>query len=121
LPWQKQQSTGRTLFFTSKLDSNLRKKLVKGYNWSTTLYGAETWTLQTADHKYMKSFEMWCWGMLEKICWADHVRNEEVLRTAKADRNILHTIKRWKANWIRDILHKNCLLEHITEGKIGDV
>ena len=27
-------------FFTSKLDSNLRKKLVKCYIWSTTLYGA---------------------------------------------------------------------------------
>jgi hypothetical protein len=28
--------------FTSKLDLNLRKKLVKCYLWSVTLYGAET-------------------------------------------------------------------------------
>ena len=28
--------------FTSKLDLNLRKKLVKCYIWSTALYGAET-------------------------------------------------------------------------------
>ena len=27
--------------FTSKLDLNLRKKLVKCYNWSMALYGAE--------------------------------------------------------------------------------
>jgi hypothetical protein len=32
--------------FTSKLDLNLRKKLVKCYIWSTALYGAETWTLR---------------------------------------------------------------------------
>jgi hypothetical protein len=31
--------------FTSKLDLNLRKKLVKHYIWSIALYGAETWTL----------------------------------------------------------------------------
>jgi hypothetical protein len=31
--------------FTSKLDLNLRKKLVKCYFWSIGLYGAETWTL----------------------------------------------------------------------------
>jgi hypothetical protein len=31
--------------FTSKLDLNLRKKLVKCYIWSIALYGAETWTL----------------------------------------------------------------------------
>ena len=40
--------------FTSKLDLNLRKKLVKCYIWSMALYGAETWTLQAADQKYLK-------------------------------------------------------------------
>jgi len=35
--------------FTSKLDLNLRKKLIKCYIWSMALYGAETWTLQAAD------------------------------------------------------------------------
>jgi hypothetical protein len=38
----------RTLF-TSTLDLDLRKKLVKCYSWSITLYGAETWTLQAVD------------------------------------------------------------------------
>jgi hypothetical protein len=33
--------------FTSKLDLELRKKLVKSYIWSIPLYGAETWTLRT--------------------------------------------------------------------------
>jgi hypothetical protein len=32
--------------FTSKLDLNFRKNLVKCYIWSIDLYGAETWTLQ---------------------------------------------------------------------------
>ena len=39
--------------FTSKLDLNLRKKLVKCYIWSMVLYGAETWTLRAADQKYV--------------------------------------------------------------------
>ena len=43
LPWKKQHSTGR--LFTSKMDLDLRKKLVKCYIWSKALYGAETWTL----------------------------------------------------------------------------
>jgi len=42
--------------FTSKLDLNLRKKLVKCYIWSMALYGAETWTLRAADHKYLEIF-----------------------------------------------------------------
>ena len=47
--------------FTSTLDLNLRKKLVKCYMWSMALYGAETWTLRAADQKYLESSEMWCW------------------------------------------------------------
>ena len=34
------------------------------------------------------------------------------------ERNFLHTIKRRKANWIGHNLCRNCLLEHIIEGKI---
>jgi hypothetical protein len=35
--------------FTSTLDLELRKKLVKCYIWSIALYGAETWTLRSVD------------------------------------------------------------------------
>jgi len=37
--------------FTSKLDLNLKKKLVKCYIWSIALYGAETGMLHTVDQK----------------------------------------------------------------------
>jgi predicted restriction endonuclease len=47
--------------FTSTLDLELRKKLVKCYNWSIALCGVETWTLRAVDQKHMGSFEMWCW------------------------------------------------------------
>ena len=36
---------------------------------------------------------------MEKISWTDSVRNEEVLSRVKEDRNIIHTVKRRKANW----------------------
>jgi hypothetical protein len=40
--------------FSSTLDINLRKKLVKCYIWTIALYGAETWTLQAADQNTWK-------------------------------------------------------------------
>ena len=43
----------KKILFTSKLDLNLKKKLVKCYIWSMALYGAETWTLRAADQKYL--------------------------------------------------------------------
>jgi hypothetical protein len=107
----------RTLF-TSTLDLELRKKLVKCYVWNIALYGAETWTLRAVDQKYLESFETWCWRRMEKIIWTDHVRNEDVLLRVKEQRSILHEIRKRKANWIGHILRRNCILQRVIEGKI---
>jgi hypothetical protein len=55
---------------------------------------------------------------MQKISWTDHVRNEEVLQRIKEERNIIHTVKRRKANWIGHILCWNCLLNYVNEGKM---
>jgi hypothetical protein len=82
------------------------------------LHIAETWTLRKVDQKYLGSFEMRCWKRMEKISWTDRVKNAKVSHRVKEKRNILHTIKRGKANWIGHILRRNCLLKYVLEGKI---
>jgi len=105
-------------YFTSTLDLELRKKLVKCYIWSITLYGAETWTFRAVDQKHLENFEIWCWRRMERISWTDYVRNEGVLLRVKEQRNILHEIRKRKANWLGHILRRNCLLQRVIEGKI---
>jgi hypothetical protein len=85
---------------------------------STTLCGAETRTLRKVEQKYVGSFEMWCWRRMEKISWTDRVKNAEVLLRGGKERNILHTVKSRKANWIGHIWRRNCLLNQIIEWKI---
>ena len=48
--------------------------------------------LRKLDQKYLERFEVWCWRMMEKVSWTDHVRNE-VLHRVKVERNILPTVK----------------------------
>jgi hypothetical protein len=67
----------------------------------------------------MESFEMLCLRRMEKNNWTDYVKNEEVLHRVKKERNILHTVKSRKANWIGHILCRNCLLKHVIAGKIN--
>jgi len=59
---------------------------------------------------------MWWWRRMEKISSTDHVRNEDVLLRVNDQRNILHEITKWKANWIGHILRRNCLLKQVIEG-----
>ena len=81
--------------FTSTLDLNVRKKLVKCRIWSVVLIGPETRTLRKVVQKYLESFENWCWRRMESISWTDRLRNE-ILERVKEERNILQTVQRRK-------------------------
>jgi hypothetical protein len=62
------------------------------------LYGAETWTLRAVFQNHLENYEMWYWRRMEEINWTDYVRNEEVLLRVSEQRNILHEIRKRKAN-----------------------
>ena len=49
----------------------------------------------------------------------DRMRYLELLRVNE-QRNILHEIKKRKANWIGHILRRNCLLKQVIEGKVKE-
>jgi hypothetical protein len=57
---------------------------------------------------------------MERISWTDCMKNEEVLQRVEDQRNVLHTVKRRKANWIGHILRRNWLLKHVIVGKIEE-
>ena len=57
---------------------------------------------------------------MEKISWTDRVRNEEVSQRFKEERSVLYTIKSRKSDWIGHILRRNCLLQHVIQGKIDE-
>jgi hypothetical protein len=106
----KSEFNKKRALFTSKLDLEPRKKLVKCYFCRIAIYGAETWTFRAVDQKHLVSFEMWCWRRMWKISWTDHDRNAELLLRVEEQRNILHEIRKRKAIWTGHILRRNCLL-----------
>jgi hypothetical protein len=53
-----------------------------------------------------------------EISWTDRVKNEEVFHRVKEDRNVIHTIKSRRTNWIGHVLCRNCVLKHSIGGKI---
>ena len=48
------------------------------------------------------------------------MRNEEVLLRVNEQRNIIHEIRKRKANWIGRISRRNCHLKHVIEGKMAE-
>ena len=60
--------------------------------------------LRKLEHKYLESFEMWCWRRMEKIKWSEKVTNEQVLDRIGEKRTLLNNILCRKANWNGHIL-----------------
>ena len=77
----KQHLTRSRIIPPSKLDLNLRKKLIKGYILSIAVYGAENGTFWKVDENYLEFFDMWCWRRMKIIRWADHVSNEVLIQS----------------------------------------
>jgi hypothetical protein len=53
-----------------------------------------------------------------EIILTDRVTNEVVMHRVRKERNIVHSIKRRKVDWIGHILHRNCHLKHAIYGNI---
>ena len=94
----KAQLNRKKTLFTSKMDLNIRQKLLNCCIWNIAVYGAETCTLRELDQKYPEIVETWCWRSMDKIGLTDHVRSKEISQRVKEDKNILHEISKRTAN-----------------------
>jgi hypothetical protein len=92
--------------FTSKLDLDLRNKPLECHLCNPALYRPDTWTLLKADQKYLETFTMRCCRRIKKISGTSRVKNEEVLHRVTKERDIVYTINRKYANWIRECAQK---------------
>ena len=86
--------------FTSKMNLELQKRIMRCLIWSVALYAAETWTLVKVDVRRLEAFEMWIWRRMERISWVDKILNEEVLAKVEEDRQIMKIIQQRQHHWM---------------------
>ena len=101
---------------------------------TTTTLSSANWTYlklkeETSKVLYLEHSIVWYWkldisesrsemtGKLWKTSWAGRVKNE-ILRRVRVERNIQYIMKISKANWVGNILRRNCLLKQVIEVKI---
>ena len=87
--------------------------------WSVALYGAETWTLRQNEQNELEAFEMWILRRMERVKWADKIKNAVVLERMGEGKVILELIKNRKRNWLGHCLRRNCLLKDALEGMVN--
>ena len=103
---------------SSKLDQDLKKRMIKTLIWSIALYSAETWILKRVDRDRLEAFEMWCWRKMLGIKWMDKISNRDVLDRAEEERSILSCIWTRKKKWIGHVIRGDNLLRRVIEGRM---
>ncbi|KAJ4435020.1 hypothetical protein ANN_23593 [Periplaneta americana] len=103
----------------TKKKKELRKRLVKCFVWSMTLYGAETLTLRRSEEKRIEALEMWIWRRMERVKLTDRIRNGVMLEGVCEERMMLKLIRKRKRNWLGHWLIRNCLLKDALEGMVN--
>ena len=75
-----------------RLEINAKKYLCEGVIEPTALYGAEAWSMRSAERKKVNVLEMQCLRSLVGVSRMDRVRNEEVSRRARIKRKLASTV-----------------------------
>ena len=54
--------------------------LVKAMVFPVVMYGCESWTVKTAEHRRINAFELWCWRRLLRVPWTARKSNQSILK-----------------------------------------
>ena len=54
--------------------------LVKAMVFPLVMYGCESWTVKTAEHRRIAAFELWYWRRLLRVPWTARRSNQSILK-----------------------------------------
>ena len=54
--------------------------LVKAMVFPVVMYGCESWTIRTAEHRRIDALEPWCWRRLLRVPWTARRSNQSILK-----------------------------------------
>ena len=54
--------------------------LIKAMVFPVVMYGCESWTIKTAEHRRINAFELWCWRRLLRVPWTARRSNQSLLK-----------------------------------------
>ena len=54
--------------------------LVKAMVFPVVMYGCESWTVKTGEHRRIDAFKLWCWRRLLRLPWNARRCNQSILK-----------------------------------------
>ena len=96
-----------------------KARKVKAMVFPLVMYGYESWTIKTAEHQRIHTFELWCWWRLLRIPWIARRSNQSILKEISSEYSLEGLIMKLKLQYFGHLMQRTDSLENtLMLGKI---
>ena len=113
----------------TNLDSTLKSRditlptkvrLVKAMIFPVVMYGCESWTIKSAEHRRIDAFELWCWRRLLRVPWTARRSSQSILREISPGCSLEGLMSKLKLQYFGHLMRRaNSFEKTLMLGKIG--
>ena len=96
----------------------LKRKLVQLMIWPIMSYGSETWIYLKSVQNMIKVFERWCYRIMLRISWTEHVTNEEVFNRANTKPTLLDGLLKRRLSFHGHLVRKDGITLDLMIGRL---
>ena len=116
---RKVMSSLDSIFKSRDITLPTKVHLVKAMVFPVVMYGCESWTVKTAEHRRIDAFELWCWRRLLRVLWTARRSKLSILKEISLGCSLEGMMLKLKLQyfghlmWRVDSLEKTLMLEPI--------
>ena len=86
-------------------------RLLKAMVFPVVMYGCESWTVKTAEHRRIDVFELWCWRRLLRVPWTARKSNQSILKEIHPGISLEGTMLKLKLQYFGHLMRRVDSLE----------
>ena len=75
------------------------------------MYGCESWTIKTPEHRRIDAFELWCWRRLLRVPWTERRSNQSILNEISPGCSLEGLMLRLKLQYFGHLMRRADSLE----------
>ena len=91
--------------------------LVKAMVFPVVTYGCESWTINTAEHRRIDAFELWCWRRLLRVPWTARRSNQSILKEISPEYSLEGLMLKLKLPYFGHLIRRADSLKDPDAGK----
>ena len=85
--------------------------LVKAMVFPVVMYGWESWTVKTPEHRRIDAFELWCWERLLRVPWTARRSNQSILKEISPEYSLEGLMLKLKLEYFGHLMKRADSLE----------